>query len=81
MPKYRLLISFDVKPPDSSPFAQSFDEIKEFKHPEDAEKELEAVLSAMVSRFSDQGFEWTLLEKCIELQKDRKESDLPTLLL
>jgi hypothetical protein len=81
MPKYRLLISFEVKPLDSSPFPESFDEIREFKDIKAAEKELESITSTMVSGYSDQGYLWTILEKCVVLHKEQKESDLSMLLL
>ena len=81
MPKYRLLVSFEVRPPDGTPFAESFDEIRECKDIKDAEKELDTITSVMVSGFSDQGYEWVILEKCVELHQGHKESDLTALLL
>ena len=81
MPKYRLFISFEVKPPDGSTFNESFDEIQEFKDFKTAQKELESITSVMISRFSDQGYEWTILDKCIEEQRGKHISDLPALIL
>lgn len=81
MSRYRIFVSFEVKPPDGSSFPESFDGIREFKDLEGAEKELVSIISAMVSRYSDQGYEWTIIEKCIEIQKDKQESDLTTLML
>jgi len=67
MPRYKLLLSFDVKPPDSEIFQKSFDEIREFNDIMSAENELDHITSLMISEFSDQGFEWTILEKCVIL--------------
>ena len=81
MAKFRIFVSFEVKPPDSSPFPEVFDEIREFKNLPAAEKELESIISVMVSGYSDQGYQWTILEKCIEAQKAIQGTDLSTLVL
>ena len=46
-----------------------------------AEKELESIISVMVSGYSDQGYEWTILEKCVEDQKAIQGTDLSTQVL
>lgn len=81
MPGYKLLISFEVKPPEGDSFHDTFDEIREFKDINSAENELDVITSTMISRFSDQGYEWTILEKCVVLQTEQKESDLTALML
>ena len=81
MPGYKLLVSFEVKPPDGDSFHDVFDEVREVNDINDEEKELDGITSSMISRFSDQGYEWTILEKCVELQPVQKESDLTTLML
>lgn len=80
MSKYRISVSFEVRPPDGSPFPDVFDEIREFQSLPDAEKELESIISVMVSGYSDQGYEWTILEKCVEAQKAIQGSDLSALI-
>ena len=81
MPKYRLLVSFEVRTPDGTPFPESLDQIRECKDMNDVEKELDSITSVMVSGFSAQGYDWVIQEKCVVLHKGHKESDLSALLL
>ena len=75
MPEYKLTVLFEVRPPDGSPSPQSVEETKEFPDLLSAEIHLDEIASKLISEFSDRGYEWTMVEKCVALQQEEAEQE------
>lgn len=72
MPNYRLLAVFALRRPDYTEFESRYEDVVSCGSSGEAEEKLEIKISEMISEYSVQSFEWTLLEKCIT-QEDERE--------
>lgn len=76
MPLYKLLVIFELKTKEGDVTKKTFEEVHNLRSLEVAEKVLESQMSDMISEFSKDALTWTILEKCVILEKEEEESDL-----
>ncbi len=76
MPTFKLLAVFELKSQNGDVTKKTFEEVQELRNMQVAEKVLEAQMSTMISEFSAESMTWTILEKCVLLEKGEEESDL-----
>lgn len=76
MPLYKLLAIFELKSKNEEVTKRTFEDTKEFRDEAAAEKALESQMSDMISEFSREALTWTILEKCVILEKGTEDSDL-----
>ncbi|HZV70907.1 MAG TPA: hypothetical protein VFG10_15230 [Saprospiraceae bacterium] len=74
MALYKILIVFEVKEREGEASQNIFEHIAEFESMDVAEDFLESQMSMMISEFSQNSLEWTMLEKSVASQ-EQKESD------
>jgi hypothetical protein len=70
MPQFRLKVLFETKSKEGEASHQSYDLVEDFSDLDNAEKALEYQISTMVSDFSTNSLDWTLLEKNVMIHTD-----------